>query len=593
MSVNKSFRTALFTILVLSVVAVAAVSTYRRTLWPCTGAPPDDASHALHRNVMLPAVSHAGDMRRRQTATESPIRFAHVTERSGIDFEYYGSPSPQLYMTEQNGGGVALLDYNGDGRLDLFFVNGSHFERPAEKVGASNRLYRALGALEYEDVTESAGLAAFGFGMGCAAADYDNDGFTDLFVTYYGPNRLWHNNGDGTFEEVTVQAGLGDEQWGASAAFADLDGDGNLELYVTNYLECPQRPPLQSSCSPWTQPGQADRLYRNQGDGRFENAGSQAGIEISADGKGLAVEIVDLDQDQRLDIYVANDTTRNFLFRNLGGLHFEEEGVVQGVAVSEDGHAGSSMGIACGDYNGDGRFDLCVTNFRGQVNDVFSNEGEQGFLPTNSELRVNAVSRPALGFGIVLADFDLDGWPDLYVANGHIWDSTSLGEQYEYEMFPHLLRNKGGKRFVDVSQAAGDYFQKRWLGRATAFGDLDNDGDTDLVVSQLMKPPALLRNDSRRAGKSLQIKLIGIRSSRQPLGARVEAVVSGRTVATHVPAGGSFQASNDDRVLIATGDSQSVSSVRVWWPGGAVETWRNLPAGGTVRLVEGAGEAVR
>jgi hypothetical protein len=531
----------------------------------------------------------------------SPFRFSSVAEQAGIDFVYYGSPSPQHYMTEQNGGGIALFDYDGDNRLDIFLVNGSHFDHPAEPENATSRLFRAVDTLQYEDVTVSAGLEAFGLGQGCAAGDYDNDGFTDLFVCYYGPNRLWHNNGDGTFTDVTAEAGVGDSRWASSAAFADLDRDGHLDLYVVNYVvyskdDAPcyteHDPPIRIICGPMGRPGQSDLLYRNLGGGRFEDVSQQAGIALGERGKGLGVQIVDLDEDGFLDIFVANDTTENFFFRNLGQMRFEEVGLVRGVAYSEDGGAGSGMGIACADYNRDGHFDLFVTNFETQPNDLFENLGAADFRARNSALGLDTTSRKMLSFGTVFADFDLNQWPDLFVATGHIWDLTSTGTDHAYEMPPQLIRNQAGKRFVDVSELTGDeYFRGRWLGRAAAVGDLDNDGDSDLVISHVRKPAAVLINESERAGGSVRLKLIGVQSSRQPLGARVEAVVDGRRLATFVPAGGSFQSSSDDRVIIATGNATVLEELKVFWPNGNREVWQDLPLQPELVLTEGTGRS--
>ena len=528
---------------------------------------------------------------RTKAETESPIQFALMSRfKTGIDFEYYGSPSDEHYMTEQNGGGVGLFDADGDGQLDVFLTNGSHFKHPAKAVGASQRLFRQTADWQFEDITVPAGLQAFGFGQGCAAADYDNDGFCDLFVASYGANQLWHNNGDGTFQDVTQEAGVADDRWGTSAAFADLDGDGNPELYVVNYVDwTPDRITSRRIPSPMDFQGLPDRLFRNTGDGRFESVGAEAGIAIAGEGKGLAVSIADLDGDRRPDIYVANDTTRNFLFRNLGGLKFEETGVLSGCAVSQDGSIGSSMGVAVGDYNRDGWFDLFVTNFAGELLDALTGHGPDGFVANNAELGLDPLSRPLLNFGIVLADFDSDLWPDLFFANGHLWDDTAAG--HEYRMRPSLLRNFGGKRFRDVSAVAGDYFQKRWLGRAVAVGDLDNDGDADLVVTHIEAPPALLRNDSRRAGHVLRLKMIGTRSARQPLGMRVDVVVGNQTIAAHLRSGDSFQASHDDRLLIPVGDATIVDEVRVYWLGGETETWTNLPTDELNYLIEGTGDA--
>lgn len=519
----------------------------------------------------------------------SPIRFTQLTRtETGIDFEYFGSPSDEHYMTEQNGGGVGLFDADGDGRLDLFLANGSHFKYPAEAAGASQRLFRQTADWRFEDITVPAGLQAFGFGQGCAAADYDNDGFCDLLVTHYGANQLWHNNGDGTFADVTQHAEVGDNQWGTSAAFSDLDGDGNLELYVVNYVDwTPNKISHRRIPSPMDFNGLPDSLYRNLGDGRFESIGKESGVAIVGEGKGLALAITDFNGDRMPDIYVANDTTRNFLFRNLGGLRFEEIGVQSGCAVSQDGSIGSSMGVAVGDYNRDGRFDLFVTNFANELLDALTGTGPAEFIANNAELGLDPLSRPLLNFGIVLADFDADQWPDLFFANGHLWDETPSGGQYR--MPASLLRNSGGKRFVDASATAGSYFQQRWLGRSVAIGDLDNDGDPDLVVSHLLDPPAMLRNDSRRSGHVLRLKLIGTRSARQPLGTRVDVVVGDQTISAHVPSGESFQASHDDRLVIPVGNATTIDEVRVYWPGGETETWTNIPADELRLLIEGTG----
>lgn len=359
--------------------------------------------------------------------------------------------------------------------------------------------------------------------------------------------------------------------------------------------------------------GQPDRLYRNRGDGTFEDIGPSAGVAVEEVGKGLAVGIADLNGDDRLDVYVANDTTPNFLFLNRGDGSFVDEAVVQGVALSHDGTAGSSMGVAIGDFDGgdEPSFDIAVTNFLHQPNDLFQNlgpagNGEEagagagdqsgggGFLAVNSRTGLDIVSRPFLKFGIAFSDLDLDTRPDLLIANGHIWDLTHLPLNYAYRMPSQVLRNRDGSRFDDASAIAGDFFRKSWLARSLAVGDLDNDGDPDVVMELLFDAPALLRNDSKRAGRSARVKLIGTGTARQALGRRVEWTSGGTRLAIPVPAGGSFQATHDDRLLLtASGaDADSIDEVVVRWGPGRSEQWRNLPTDRLHSLREGTGEPV-
>ncbi len=559
-----------------------------------TDSPPSPKTLAKKNTGPSPAVPQ---FQRARDATKklSSIQFTPVAKAAGVDFTYYGGPSPERYMTEQNGGGVALLDFDGDGQLDIFFANGSHFARPAEQCGASHQLYRATGKLTYVEVSGPARLNDFGFGMGCAVGDYDNDGFADLFLAQYGKNRLWHNNGDGTFADVTDATGLTDNRWGTSAAFADLDGDGNLDLYVVNYVEWSpddapcytQHPtPIHISCGPIGRPGQPDLLYHNSGDGMFSDVSKVAGI-VRAESKGLGLAVADFDSDGWLDIYVANDTTENFLFRNRRGMRFDEAGIASGVAVGADGLAHSGMGVACADVDGDGRFDLFVTNFDNEVNDLYLNLVGTGFLNVNQAFGLDLVSRPMLGFGTLFSDFDADGDPDLFVANGHIWDLTPLQLHYAYRMKQQVLCNDQGQRFADTSSAAGPYFQIPRLGRAVAAGDLDDDGDDDLVVGHVESPAELLRNDSTRAQATCRLRFIGTRSVRQPLGCRVE-VSSGQRHNTYwIPSGGGFQSSSDPEIVVVCDSSKAFDEVTIQWPGQEQETWRDVPVTPVVTLLQG------
>ncbi len=502
-------------------------------------------------------------------------------------------------MTEQNGGGVALLDFDADGRVDLYFANGSHFDHPAEHAGAQHALYRAAGELQYVEVGAAAHVNVSGFGMGVAAGDYDNDGFVDLFVAGYAEDRLWRNNGDGTYSEATLDPQRDPALWATSAAFADLDGDGFLDLYVVDYVDygrddapcyTQHQPPVRISCGPLGRPGQRDRLYQNQANGDFRDASESSGIAIEP-GKGLGASVADFDGDGRLDLYVANDTTRNFLFINRGDFRFEDLAVAWGCSVAADGRPTSGMGIGCADYNQDGRFDLFVTNFEGEPNDLYENGAQAGFRPRNTDLGLDSLFRPRLGFGVSWTDFDLDGYPDLMVANGHVWDLRPTGGTYDYAMLPQLLWNREGRSFADVSTAGGVYFSRQWLGRATAVGDLDADGDPDLVVSHLEQPAVILRNDSRLAAPGVRLRLIGRHSARTPLGTAVEWHDGAVTWTSRIPSGDSFQSSSSDRITIPAPGGQPPERITVHWAAGRSETW-GVPADrvAEIVLIEGMGE---
>lgn len=499
-------------------------------------------------------------------------------------------------MIEQNGGGVALIDYDRNGQLDLFFPNGSHFTSPAKSDEHTHCLYRAKNGANYERASHLAGLDRIGFGMGCAVGDYDNDGFADLYVAQFGSGILFRNQGDGTFSDVTEDAGVRTEAWGTSAAFADLDGDGNLDLYVVNYVNwSPQdppcftqhKPPVRISCGPIGRSGQDDVLYQGRGDGTFADVSRQSGI-IQPNSKGLGVAIADLDNDGLLDIYIANDTTENNLLRNLGGMKFQDVGVSWGVAVGEDGLAHSGMGVACEDFDNNGHFDLCVTNFDNEPNDLYQNLGDGVFRPVNRQTGLDTISRPVLGFGIAFADFDLDSWPDLFVANGHVWDLTGLAMAYTYRMPPQLIRNVQGKHFIDVSATSGDYFQKTWLGRSVAVGDLDRDGDQDLVITHLIDSAEILRNDTQREPRGCSIRPIGRTEARDPLGVRIAVTSDHHKLVRWLPSGGSFQASNEAAVMVPVDPAQKVT-VEVTWPSGIRETWTEIEPTRHIDLLEGTG----
>jgi hypothetical protein len=563
---------------------------------PSPAAPPAGVTHVIPESPEAAPTWNPFEDDVKSVDPASALRFIDVTRTSGVEFITYGSPSPEHYMTEQNGSGVAVFDLDADGWLDLFLANSSHPDRPAEQVAATHGLYRSLGEWSFEDVAASAGVAETGYGMGCAAGDFNSDGFTDLLLAGYDRNRLWENNGDGTLSEVELPVSPFPDRWSTSAAFADLDADGFLDLYVTNYVDYKfedgacftqhQPHPVMIPCGPLGRTGQPDSLLRNNANGTFDDVSEDAGIGQFR-GKGLGVSIEDFNEDGLLDIYVANDTTENLLFENEGEFRFRESGLINGVAFGADGRARSGMGVACGDCNGDGHFDLLVTNFQHEPYDLFVGSGDSGFVPRNSEMGLDRVTRPMLGFGVCFGDFDLDADLDLFVANGHVWDLSTLNLDYDYEMTSQLLLNDRGQRFLDVSSISGDWLRMSRVGRATAIGDLDNDGDEDLVVTSLSSPVALLRNDSTTAKGSVSIQLIGIDAARDPRGVRVDMQLAGRWVTRRVASGDSFQAACDSRVLFATGNLARIDTIRIHWPGRDVEEWFDIPVSRRLTVIEG------
>lgn len=537
---------------------------------------------------------------------ESPLRFEDVTENSGVYFLWSGGPTARQNMTEQNGGGVGIIDFDCDLIPDLCLVNTVPFElsEDGSPRGAS-RLFRGSDFCQFQDVSPSARFAVRLVGMGIAAGDFDSDGFTDLFISGFYCHALLRNLGDGTFEDVTPCLGNESSYWETSAAFADLDADGWLDLFVTTYVDwntrsptchSEQDPKLLQICSPSSFSAQPDLLFRNLSSGFFEETGDKSGFAELVNGKGLAVEIADFDENGMLDVFVANDTTPNSMFLNHGSQTFIESGIQMGVAVSEDGTHGASMGIGCADYDRDGHLDLFVTNFRNQVNDLFGGLGANGFVPQNARSGINSLSLNKLAFGAVFSDFDLDGWPDLFVANGHIWDLKSLDPRSEYQMTADLLRNDHGQFFRDVSSGGGSYFERKWLARSVAVSDLDNDGDHDLVIQHVGDPTVILKNVSQRYGTSVKIRFIGVNSAREPLGCRVEVLSDDSWQTLHIPSGGSFQASHDSRLLATLSNRDSLREVRITWPDGRVESWRGSslePVKPQLTLIEGTGTTVK
>ena len=526
--------------------------------------------------------------------------FADEAEAVGLRFVFRSGRSPARHTVETNGGGVGLLDFDGDGWLDVYVLQGGPFPPPPGST-AGDRLFRNRGDGTFEDATEAAGLAdiAHGYGNGVTVGDSDNDGDPDLFVTRWGSYALYRNGGDGTFTDVTEEAGLGGfRDWPTSAAFADLDGDGDLDLYVCHYLEWdPGNPPVcprpghegqAMYCPPQNLAALPDHLFRNDG-GRFVDVSDEAGIK-SADrnGRGLGVVAADLDGDGRIDLYVANDTTANFLFRNLGGMRFEEVGQAAGVATSGEGVAQAGMGVDCEDYDGDGLPDLAVGNFYGEGTTLYRNFRGGLFVDQSRAAGLGVPTRYVLTFGLAFLDANNDALPDLVIANGHIED---LRPEAPFAMPARLLIGAGGGRMTDVTERAGPTFGTPRIGRGLARGDLDNDGRVDLVLVDQDSPMAYLHNRTESPHHWVVLGLEGTASNRDAAGARVTIVAGGRRQVRWRIGGGSYQSANDPRLHIGLADAGRVESIEVHWPSGQVDRFDDLPADAGYRLREGDSEA--
>jgi hypothetical protein len=527
--------------------------------------------------------------------------FVDQTAAAGIDFVHHDSATPAHYIHEVMGSGVAWIDYDADGRPDLFFVQAGPV-RPGPGPQPTNKLYRNLGGGRFGDVTEAAGLARAGFGMGAAVGDYDNDGFDDLLVTYFGGVVLYHNQPDGAggrrFADVTAAAGLSNPHWATSAAWADLDGDGLLDPYVCNYCEvdlanyptCTDPRSGEAMCCPPSHfPATRHRLFRNLGGGRFGDATGPSGLAGVPPAPGLGVVAVDVDGDGRVDLYVANDMRPAYLLHNRGGGRVADVALPAGVALGLDGSLVAGMGVAAGDVDGSGRPSLFVTNFERRPNALYLNRGGLRFREAGMPSGLAGPALARLGFGAEFLDADLDGNPDAATANGHIHRAAAKVVNSRYPQPAQLFVGDGRGKFREVSDQAGPYFAEARVGRGLAVADYDDDGRPDLVYANNGGPPALLRNLTPTAHGWVRLELVGdgVKSNRNAVGARVEVEAGGRVQTRWVLGGGSYLSASDRRLSVGLGPADKVDRVTVAWPSGRRDEYRDLPARRGYRLTEG------
>ena len=518
-------------------------------------------------------------------ANNKPGKFVDVTNTVGINFLHKSSPTSKKYLPETMGAGVALFDYDNDGLLDIYLVNGAPIADPStpgtipKKNGPQywNRLYHQQKNGTFEDVTEKAGVAGDGYGMGVAVGDYDNDGREDLYVTQYGHNILYHNNGNGTFTDVTAEAGVGGSGWSTSATWVDYDNDGRLDLVVLRYLAwdfqdvwCGQHEPgHRAYCHPDLFKPITLLLYHNEDGKHFREVSQQAGM--AEPGKGLGIAIADYDRDGFPDIFVANDSMQEFLFHNKRNGTFEQVGLETEVAVDGDGRTYAGMGVDFSDYNNDGWPDLVITDLGNEKYALYTNSRDGTFAYASYTSGLASISLLHSGWGVRLADYDNDGWKDLLIAQGHVLDTIEIDNPaLRYKEPPALLRNTG-RGFVDVSKDSGIVFSERWAGRGLALGDIDNDGKLDAVITTNNGPAYALKNETETTNHWLMLKLVGSKSNRDGIGAAITMKTSAGTQYQTVTTSGSYCSASDVRAHFGLGADARVKNIEIRWPSGIVQ----------------------
>ncbi len=519
-----------------------------------------------------------------QAAPPASIQFTNTTAAAGIKFSHFKGNQGISINREEFGPGICVADFDGDGWQDIYFVNGRDLYNRG--IVVRNALYRNNGDGTFTDVTEKAGVPGTGYGLGCVWGDYDNDGFPDLFVTQYGRNVLYHNNGNGTFADVTDKAGVAGMESGtfhSGATFFDYDRDGRLDLYVGSYVNMGDRRycdlgVVQSSCPPSVYRGSPDALYHNNGDGTFTNVTVKAKI-YQPEGKNLSVGAGDYDNDGWPDLFVANDGLSAYLYHNQHDGTFKEIGLDSGMAFTGQGVTMAAMCISLGDFNNDGWFDLYISDFQRSSDHIWQNDGKGFFDEVSDQSGLTRATHDVLSFGGGFFDYDNDGWLDIFIANGHVYPEVEQATPgIHYKQLNSLFHNEHNGKFVDVSRSAGNGFQTPYVGRGVAFADFDNDGFVDVVVANNGDVPLLLHNSGGNGNHFLNFRLVGTRSNRDAMGARIRVVTGGVSQIREIEGGGSYLSQSDLRANFGLGKTARAETVEVKWPSGLQQTFRNVGA---------------
>lgn len=542
-------------------------------------------------------------------AAQYPVSMTNVAKQAGLNFiTIYGDEKKNRYLLETTGSGVAFIDFDNDGWQDLFFVNGTRLDALAKgATPPSNRLFRNRGDGTFTDVTVKSGLTRTNWGQSVSVGDFNNDGHDDLFITTFGKNALFKNNGDGTFTDVAEKTGVSENRskWGAGSAFLDYDRDGDLDLFAASYIDLdlktaplPETGPclykgLTVACGPPGLTGGVNMLWQNNGNGTFTDVSEKSGIRKTDGTYGLGVAVADYDNDGYADIYVANDSAPAILYRNNRNGTFTDIALESGCAFSSDGKPQAGMGVSAGDYDRDGWLDIFKTNFAGDTSTLYRNTGKAVFDDVTFSVGMGINSR-WLGWGTSFADFDNDGWLDVFLVNGHVYPEVErLTTEAGYAQRKVLYQNLRNGKFADVSNQVGGAVVENSPARGAAFGDIDNDGDIDIVINNVNAPPELIRNDSRSGNNWLKIKLVGVKSNRNGIGARIVVTTDDGRQTDEVRSGSSYYSQNDLRVNFGTGKLEKVQSVEVRWPSGQIDVLREVGVNKMLTIKEGSSPATR